>query len=104
MAGLEAVLKISAKDDAGPALAKVKAQIAELDKQIAVFDKISAAVGKITKATDPMVRSIDASTRALRPAGRDARTGRGSRCRRRCATHPWRGDHVDDAADGRSRR
>ena len=65
MAGLEAVLRITAKDDAGPALTKVKAQIAELDKQIAVFDKMSAAVGKITKATDPMVRSIDASTRAL---------------------------------------
>ena len=65
MAGLEAVLKISAKDDAGPALAKVKEQIAGLDKQVAVFDKISAAVGKITKATDPMVNSITASTRAL---------------------------------------
>jgi hypothetical protein len=65
MAGLEAVLRITAKDDAGPALAKVKEQIASLDKSIAVFDKMSAAVGKITKATDPMVRSIDASTRAL---------------------------------------
>jgi hypothetical protein len=65
MAGLEAVLRISAKDDAGPALAKVKAQIAEIDKQIAVFDKMSAAVGKITKATDPMLVSINASTRAL---------------------------------------
>jgi Phage terminase large subunit (GpA) len=65
MAGLETVLRISAKDDAGPALAKVKAQIAEIDKQIAVFDKMSAAVGKITKATDPMLVSINASTRAL---------------------------------------
>ena len=65
MAGLEAILRISARDDAGPALAKVKSQIAELDKQVAVFDKMSAAVGKITAATDPMVRSIDASTRAL---------------------------------------
>lgn len=65
MAGLEAVLRISAKDDAGPALAKVKEQIAALDKQVAVFDKMSAAVGKITKATDPMIASIDASTRAL---------------------------------------
>jgi hypothetical protein len=65
MAGLEAVLRISAKDDAGPALAKVKEQIAGLDKQIAVFDKMSAAVSKITRATDPMIVSIDASTRAL---------------------------------------
>jgi hypothetical protein len=65
MAGLEAVLRITAKDDAAPALAKVKAEIAQLDKQVAIFDKMSAAVGKITKATDPMVRSIDASTRAL---------------------------------------
>jgi hypothetical protein len=65
MAGLEAVLKISARDDAGPALVKVKDQIAALDKQIAVFDKMSAAVSKITRVTDPMISSIDASTRAL---------------------------------------
>jgi hypothetical protein len=65
MAGLEAVLRITAKDDAGPALAKVKEQIAALDKQVAVFDKMSAAVSKITRATDPMIASINASTRAI---------------------------------------
>jgi hypothetical protein len=63
--GLEAVLKITAKDEAAGALAQVKAQIAGLDKQIAVFDKMMAAVGKVAKANDPLIASIAASSRAL---------------------------------------
>ncbi len=66
MAGLEAVLRISAKDDAGSALAKVKAEIGALDKQIATFDKLGAAVGKVASATDPFVKSVAASSTALR--------------------------------------
>jgi hypothetical protein len=68
MAGLEAVLRITAKDDAGPALAKVKEQIASLDKSIAVFDKMSTAVGKVSKSTDPMLVAINASVRAMTEA------------------------------------
>jgi hypothetical protein len=68
MAGLEAVLRISAKDDAGPALTKVKEQIAQLDKGIAVFDKMALAVGKVSKSTDPMLVAINASVRAMNEA------------------------------------
>ena len=68
MAGLEAVLRITAKDDAGPALAKVKEQIASLDKSIAVFDKMSMAVGKVAKSTDPMLIAINQSVRAMTEA------------------------------------
>jgi hypothetical protein len=68
MAGLEAVLRISAKDDAGPALAKVKEQIAQLDKSVAVFDKMSIAVGKVSKSTDPMIGALNASVRAMTEA------------------------------------
>jgi len=64
-AGLEAVLRITAKDEAGGALAQVKAQIAGIDKQIAVFDKMAAAVGKTAKSADPLIASIGASTKAL---------------------------------------
>jgi hypothetical protein len=65
MPGLEAVLRISAKDDAGAALEKVKARITALDKSIATFDKLAAAAAKVSKSTDPMVASIAASSRAL---------------------------------------
>jgi hypothetical protein len=68
MAGLEAVLRITAKDDAGPALAKVKEQIAQLDKSIAVFDKMATSVGKVAKSTDPLLVSINASVRSMNEA------------------------------------
>jgi hypothetical protein len=63
--GLEAVLRITAKDEAGGALTALKAQISAIDKQIATFDKLMNAVGKIAPATDPLIRSIAASTREL---------------------------------------
>jgi len=65
MAGLEAVLRITAKDEAGGALTQLKAQIAAIDKQIGTFDKLMAAAGKVAKATDPMIASIAASSKAL---------------------------------------
>jgi hypothetical protein len=68
MAGLEAVLRITAKDDAGPALTKVKEQIAQLDKSIAVFDKMALSVGKVSKSTDPLLTSINASVRSMNEA------------------------------------
>lgn len=64
-AGLEATLRITAKDEAGGALGTLKTQIAALDKQIATFDKMAAAVGKIAPATDPLIKAIGESTRAL---------------------------------------
>jgi hypothetical protein len=66
MAGLEAVLRITAKDEAGGALTQLKGQIAAIDKQIGTFDKLMAAAGKVAKATDPMIKSIAESTRALK--------------------------------------
>ena len=65
MAGLEASLRITAKDEAGSALKQIKAQIAALDKSIATFDKLMTAAGKVAKATDPMISSIAASSKAL---------------------------------------
>ena len=65
MPGLEAQLRITAKDEAGNALDLVKKQIAALDKSIATFDKMAAAVGKIAPATDRLIKSIAASTKAL---------------------------------------
>ncbi len=65
MPGLEAQLRITAKDEAGNALDLVKKQIAALDKSIATFDKMAAAVGKIAPATDRLIKSIAASTKVL---------------------------------------
>jgi hypothetical protein len=65
MAGLEATLRITAKDEAGAALDLVKKQIGALDKQIGTFDRMAAAVSKIAPATDPMIRSIAGATKAL---------------------------------------
>ena len=65
MPGLEAQLRITAKDEAGTALDLVKKQIAGLDKSIATFDKMAAAVGKIAPATDPLIKSIAGATKAL---------------------------------------
>jgi hypothetical protein len=63
--GLEATLRITAKDEASGSLNALKAQIAGIDKQIATFDKLMNAVGKIAPATDPLIKSIAESTRAL---------------------------------------
>ena len=47
MPGLEATLRIAAKDEAASALDLIKKQISGLDKSIAVFDKMAMAVGKV---------------------------------------------------------
>jgi hypothetical protein len=65
MPGLEAVLRITAKDEAGSAFSTLKSQISAIDKQIAVFDRLMNAVGKIAPATDPLIKAIGDSTRAL---------------------------------------
>ena len=65
MAGLEAQLRITAKDEAGTALDLIKKQIGALDKQIGTFDRMASAVAKIAPATDPVIRSIGAATKAL---------------------------------------
>ena len=65
MAGLEAQLKITAKDDAGAAFKQIKDQIAALDKSIATFDKLGVAAAKVGRAADPMITSINRSTAAL---------------------------------------
>jgi hypothetical protein len=59
MAGLEATLRITAKDDATGAFKQIKDQISALDKQISTFDKLAAAAGKVGKAADPMIASIN---------------------------------------------
>jgi hypothetical protein len=63
--GLEAVLRITAKDEAGAAFSTLKAQIAAIDKQIATFDKLMNAVGKVAPGVDPLIRAIGESTKAL---------------------------------------
>ena len=81
MPGLEAQLRITAKDEAGTALDLVKKQIAALDKSIATFDKMAMAVGKIAPSTDPLIRSIGAATKALeaqKAVVRDLAEGLGS--------------------------
>ena len=66
MAGLEATLRITAKDDAGAAFAQIKRQIEALDKQVGAFDKLMAAAGRVAKANDPMIAAINAGSAALK--------------------------------------
>ena len=54
MAGLEAVLRISAVEGTAPVLAEIKKKIEGLEKTTSQMDKFVASVGRVTRATDPL--------------------------------------------------
>jgi hypothetical protein len=65
MAGLEAQLRITAKDESAGALAALKKAIESLDKQIMTFDKLMSSIGRVAKANDPLVASVAEAQRAF---------------------------------------
>ena len=65
MAGLEAVLRITAKDDTAAALAEIKKRIEGIDKSVETLDKFVSSVGRVTRATDPLASSLLSAQKAL---------------------------------------
>ena len=65
MAGLEAILRITAKDEAGAAFNALKAQIDAIDKQIVTFDRLAKQVGNVGPGADKLARSIAEMSKAM---------------------------------------
>ena len=65
MAGLEAVLRISAVEGTAPVLAEIKKKIEGLEKTTSQMDKFVASVGRVTRATDPLAGSLLSTEKAL---------------------------------------
>ena len=63
--GLEAVLRITAKDDTAAALAEIKKRIDGIDKSVETLDKFVSSVGRVTRATDPLASSLLSAQKAL---------------------------------------
>ena len=65
MAGLEAVLRVTAQDDTGKALAAIKEKILGIEKTVGGMTKFTDAIAKTTKATDPWASSLLNAQKAL---------------------------------------
>ncbi len=65
MAGLEAVLRISAQDDTAKTLAAIKEKIAGIEKTAAGMSKFVESVGAVTRSTDPLAGAVTKASQAL---------------------------------------
>ena len=65
MAGLEAVLRIGAKDETGAGFAQLRKEIEGFEKQIGPIDKLFQSIAKIDKVAGPMAKSVTEAQKAF---------------------------------------